>query len=168
MATLAAIFDRFTLTRSAAHTPAQVDTADDFLVRPFANEQLYCFVKAIDNSGVVREADPRAGRACWKVIGTGMVTTLALLCLMLPSVLGLLSGYQLQSLRDERRDLETKIARSELEESRLLSPEQLDRIAKARDYAAPAPGHMVYLDNRDVNGNRLAKNAEQSAAVAAQ
>ncbi|HTP88106.1 MAG TPA: hypothetical protein VMJ34_14220 [Bryobacteraceae bacterium] len=168
MATLAAIFDRLTLARSAAQTPARVDTADDFLVRPFANEHLYCFVKAIDNSGVVREADPRAGRACWKVIGTGMITTVVLLCLMLPSVLGLLAGYQLQSLRDERRDLETRIARAELEESRLLSPEQLDKIAKERDYAAPTPGHMVYLDNRDVSPNRLAKNAVSPATVAAQ
>ena len=162
MATLAAIFDRFTLARGAA------DTADDFLVRPMANENLYYFVKKIDNSGVVREADPRAGRACWKVIGTGVVTTLALLCLMLPSVLGLLAGYQLQTLRDERRALETKIAQAELEESRLLSPEQLDKVAKAHNYAEPATGRMVYLD-RDTSGNRLARNnADRSTTAAAQ
>ena len=80
------------------------ETADDFLVRPLANEILYCFVKKIDNSGVVREDDPRAGQACWKVIGAGVASTLALLVLMLPSVLGLLSGYQCQTLRDERQN----------------------------------------------------------------
>ena len=166
MATLAAIFDRLTLARSAVEVPARVrDTADDFLVRPIANENLYHFVKKIDNSGVVREDDPRAGRACWKVIGTGVVSTLALLCLMLPSVLGLLSGYQLQTLRDERQKLETAIAAAELEESRLLSPEQLDKVAKQHDYAAPAPGRMVFLDNKD--GSRLARNGERSVTVAA-
>jgi hypothetical protein len=164
MATLAAIFDRFTLARSAA--PAQVrDTANDFVVRPIANENLYYFVKKIDNSGVVREADPRAGRACWKVIGTGVASTLALLCMLLPSVLGLLSGYQLQALRDEQQKLETAISAAELEESRLLSPEQLEKVAKEHNYAAPAPGRMVFLDNRD--GNRLARNGNSSLTVAA-
>ena len=167
MATLAAIFDRFTLARGAAQAPARVrDTAEDFIVRPIANESLYYFVKKIDNSGVVREADPRAGRACLKAIGAGVVTTLALLCVMLPSVLGLLSGYQLQSLRDERQKLETAIATAELEESRLLSPEQLDKVAKERNYAAPAPGRMVYLDNKD--GNRLARNTDRWVTAAAQ
>ena len=165
MATLAAILDRFTFTRGAAQAPAKVAMADDFMVRPFANESLYCFVKKIDNSGVVREADPRVGRACWKVIGTGVVTTLVLLCTMLPSVLGLLSGYQLQNLKDERRRLEVSIAKAELEESRLLSPEQLDKVARAHNYAAPEPGRMVYLDNRDTTGNRLAQNTSQPAAV---
>lgn len=164
MATLAAILDRLTLPRAVAQAPVRVhETADDFLVRPLANENLYCFVKRIDNSGVVREADPRAGRACWKVIATGVVSTMALLCMMLPSVLGLLSGYQLQALRDERQKLETAISAAQLEESRMLSPEQLDKVAKERDYAAPAAGRMVLLDT----GNRLAKNTAPSVTVAA-
>jgi len=86
--------------------------------------------------------------------------------LMLPSVIGFLSGYQLQALRDEKQKLETAIAAAELEESRLLSPAELDRVAKARDYSAPAPGKMVYLDNRD--GNRFARNGEHSMTAAAQ
>ena len=154
MATLAAIFDRLTLARTAEQTPARTETADDFLVRPIANENLYIFTKKIDNSGVVREDDPRAGRACWKVIGTGVVSTLALLCLMLPSVLSLLAGYQLQTLRDERQALETKIAKTELEESRLLSPEQLDKIAHSA-----ATGHVRYP---------LSATAMREAAVAGQ
>jgi hypothetical protein len=166
MATLAAVFDRFTLSRRAAQAPARGrDTADLFLVRPVANENLYYFVKKIDNSGLVRAEDPRASRACWKAIGTSVVSTLALLCFMLPGVLGLLSGYQLQALRADRQKLETAIAAAQLEESRLLSPEQLDKVARARDYAAPARGQMVYLDSRD--GNRLAKNGDRSVTVAA-
>ena len=167
MATLATLLDRLTLPRGAAQAATQVrDTADDFLVRPLANESLYCFVKKIDNSGVVREDDPRAGRACWKVIGAGVASTLALLVLMLPSVLGLLSGYQLQTLRDERQKLQTAIAVEQLEESRLLSPGNLDKVAKERDYTAPAPGRMVFLDNRD--GSRLAQNAAHSLTAASQ
>jgi len=166
MATLAAIFDRLTLARNAVQAPARArDIADDFLVRPLANENLYHFTKKIDNSGVVREHDPRAGRACWKVIGTGVASAMVVLGLMLPSVIGFLSGYQLQTLRDEKQKLETAISATELEESRMLSPAQLDKVAKARDYAAPAPGRMVYLDNRD--GNRFARNGVRPTTVAA-
>ena len=164
MATLAAILDRLTLPRAVAQAPARVhEAADPFIVRPLANENLYCFVKKIDNSGVVREADPRAGRTCWKVIGTGVISTMVLLGLMLPSVLGLLSGYQVQALRDERQKLETAISAAELEESRLLSPEQLDRIARERNYTAPPAGRMIVLDT----SNRLAQNAAPATTVAA-
>ena len=42
-------------------------------------------------------------------------------------------------LVDERRSLE-------LQEAQLLSPERLERYAKERDLAAPAPNQMVRLD----------------------
>jgi hypothetical protein len=164
MATLATLFDKFTLARSAAPVPVR-DIEDDFRVRPFANEGLYYFVKAIDNSGVVRQDDPRARQACWKAIGAGVVTAMVLLCLTLPNVLGVLWGYQLQALRDERQTLETKIAAAKLDETRMLGPAQLDKVAQEHEFAAPAAGRMVYLDNRD--GSHLAKNVDGSATVAA-
>ena len=85
--------------------------------------------------------------------------------MMLPSVLGLLSGYQLQNPARRAAEAADGYFSGGTTESRLLSPENLDKIAKARDYSAPAAGRMVYLDNRD--GNRLARNGEPSATVAA-
>jgi len=162
MATLAGFFDRFPFARSAVQAPAMSRDTTGFLIRPIANEDIYHFVKRIDNTHVVRDADPRAGRACWKVIGTGVASTVALMVLLLPSVFSLLAGYQIQTLRSERQQLQIAIATAELEESRLLSPAALDKVARERNYVAPAPDRMVYLDgNRD--GSRLARNLGQAA-----
>ena len=161
MATLATFFDRFSLARTAVQAPPVSRDTTGFLIRPIANEDIYHFVKRIDNTRVVRDADPRAGRACWKVIGAGVASTVVLMVLLLPSVFSLLAGYQMQALRTERQKLQTAIATAELEESRLLSPEALDKVARERNYVAPAPDKMVYLDgNKD--GSRLARNLGQT------
>jgi len=164
MATLAAIFDRFPFARTAVQAPAVSRDTTGYLIRPIANEDIYHFVKRIDNSRVVRDADPRAGRACWKVIGTGLAGTVVLMILMLPSVFSLLAGYQLQALRSERQKLQTAIATQELQESRLLSPEALYKVATEKNYVAPTADKMVYLEgNRD--GSRLAQNLRQNAEL---
>ena len=157
MATLATIFDKLTLARTADRTPARAsETADDFVIRAVANEDVYFFIKQIDNSMVVREADPASGRACWNVIGAGVAATLVLMCIMAPSVYGLLAGYQLEALRHEKQQLETQRAALELQETRLLSPARLDELARSQQFVDPTPDRIVYLEGRD--GSRLAKN----------
>ena len=164
MATLAAFFDRFPFARTAVQTPPVSRDTTGFLIRPIANEDIYHFIKRIDNTRVVRDADPRAGRACWKVIGAGVASTVVLMVLLLPSVFSLLAGYQIQTLRSERQQLQVAIATAELQESRLLSPEALDKVARERNYLAPAPDKMVYLDgNKD--GSRLARNLGRTAEL---
>ena len=164
MATLAAIFDKFTLAWGAAPMPARTrETADDSLIRAIPNETIYHFVKRIDNSMVEREPDPGVGRTCWKVIGTGVAGTIVLVCLLLPSVYGLLAGYQLQTLRQEKRQLEISQAALTLEETRLLSPEELDKVARKEQFTNPAPGRLVYLESGD--GSRLARNNAAPAAA---
>jgi len=164
MATLAGFFDRFPFARTAVQALAVSRDTTGLLIRPIATEDIYHFVKRIDNTHVVRDTDPRAGRACWKVIGAGVASTVLLMVLMLPSVFSLLAGYQIQTLRNERQKLQAAIATAELQETRLLSPEALDKVAKERNYVAPAPDKMVYLDgNKD--GSRLARNLSQAAEL---
>ncbi len=165
MATLATIFDKLTLARSADPSPVRVrETADDFLIRAIANEDVYIFVKKIDNSMVVREADPAARRTCWKVIGAGVISTVALMCILAPSLYGLLAGYRLEALRHERQQLETSRAALELQETRLLSPERLDELARRQQFVDPSPDRIVYLEGKD--GSRLAKNTAPQATAA--
>ena len=38
-------------------------------IRPFADEDIYFFVKHIDNTAVIRAVDPASERASWKMIG---------------------------------------------------------------------------------------------------
>src|SRR5262245_8137014 len=81
--------DEFPPSNRAARVPA------------FANEDIYFFVKRIDNSRVVRQADPAAGGTCWKLIGSVVAAVVLLIGVLLPSAYGLLAGYRIQSLRLE-------------------------------------------------------------------
>src|SRR5579863_6765583 len=125
-------------------------------VRPFPNEDLYFFVKRIDNTRVVREADPEARKACWQLIGSVAAAVVLLIMVLMPSAYGLLFGYQVQSLRQERQRLVTEQSSLEVEESRLMSPARMEELAREQQFVDPAPQKVVYLDSR--NGGSLALN----------
>ena len=125
-------------------------------VRAFPNEDIYFFVKRIDNSRVVREADPQARKACWQLIGSLAVAVVLLILVLMPSAYGLLFGYQVQSLRQERQRLVTEQASLEVQESRLVSPARMEELAREQQFVDPAPQKVVYLDNHD--GGSLALN----------
>src|SRR5258708_26317133 len=74
-------------------------------VRAFANEDIYFFVKRIDNSRVVRQADPQAGGVCWKMIGSVGAAALLPIGVLLPSAYGVLAGYQIQSPKEGAKRL---------------------------------------------------------------
>ena len=86
MATLATILDRFTAAKSldqAAPRTRVLEHEDAFEVPAFPNEDVYFYIKRINNSQVLREADPAARRACWKLIGSSLV--IAALVIGLPA-----------------------------------------------------------------------------------
>src|SRR6266404_493481 len=120
MATLATAYSRF-FTNDAARGPASrasgsTRTNATAPLRAFANEDIHFFVKRIDNRRVVRQADPKAGGVCWRMIGSVGVAALLLIGVLLPSAYGLLAGYQIQSLREEAKRLATQQASLELQE----------------------------------------------------
>ena len=89
-------------------------------VRSFANDDIYFFVKRIDNAGVVRESDPEARGTCWKLIGSVVAAVVLLVAVLLPGAYSLLAGYQIQSLREEGQRLATEQASLELQEAQLI------------------------------------------------
>lgn len=115
-------------------------------VRSFANEDIYFFVKRIDNSGVVREADPRARGTCWKVAGSVVAAVVLLVGVLLPGAYSLLAGYQIQSLRQESQRLATEQASLELQEAQLVSPARMEELAKEQQFIDPPAQKVVYLD----------------------
>jgi hypothetical protein len=152
MATLANIFNNFI----GAGTIADAETAaasrelsDDFKLRALPNEDVYFFIKRIDNSRVVRQADPRARARSWSVVGGGCVATLLLIGFLLPSAYGLMAGYQLSQLEQENRKLVTERAHLEFEEARLVSAERLQELAAVQQFIDPAPERTVYLTPKD-------------------
>jgi hypothetical protein len=115
-------------------------------VPAFANDDIYFHVKRIDNSGVVRTADPQARGTCWKLIGSAGAAVVLLVGVLLPSAYGLLAGYQIQSLRHEGERLAAQQASLELEETRLLSPQRMEELARMQQFIDPPSTQVVYLD----------------------
>lgn len=153
MATLPAFLRRMEAPAraEAAPRPAPAPTRaerDPFFLRPLPHEDVFFYCKKIDNSRLVREADPQARGACWSAIGAACVAVLLLAILLAPSVAGTLAGYKLESLRAEERRLRTEQRVLDLQEAGLLSPDRLEKLAKSRNLVTPVPGQLVHLDGK--------------------
>jgi hypothetical protein len=153
MASIATVYNRlfqkgieFGEETSRVRATPRVD--DSARVRAFANEDIYFWVKRIDNSRVVRRADPAASGMCWKLIGSAVAAAVMLIAVLLPSAYGLLAGYQIQSLHEEGQRLTNQLSSLELEEAKLLSPARLEELARLQQFIDPAPQKLIYLDER--------------------
>jgi len=162
MATIATVLNRFfekSLERSGTATSV-VDAS--VRVRAFANEDIYFYVKRIDNSRVVQEADPAARGTCWKLIGSVVAAAVLLSGLLLPSAYGSLAGFTIQSLRQEGQRLATEKDSLELEEATLVSPSRMQELARQQQFIDPAPQKVVYLDGV---GAQVAKNSQSTPEI---
>jgi cell division protein FtsL len=149
MATLATIFDRLFAARACDAAAPRVRADEDLCtLRSFPNEDVYFYVKRIDNTQVVPESDPVAGRTCWRVIASCVAVVVLLVAVFLPSLYTLVSGYKIESLRQERQRLELEAAALQLDETRLLSPSRLEELAKKQQFIDPAPQKVMYLDGK--------------------
>ena len=149
MATLPAFLRRVEPPRrsKAAARPAPLRAErDPFQLRPLPFEDVFLYCKKIDNTRLVREADPQARGACWSAIGTACAAVLLLAILLAPSVAGTLAGYKLESLRAEERRLETEQRVLDLQEAGLLRPDRLERLAKSQNMVTPASSQVVHLE----------------------
>src|SRR5579871_5489650 len=134
MATLATILDRFITAKGLEQAPPRtrvLEDEDPFVVPAFPNEDVYFYLKRIDNSQVLREADPAARRACWKIIGSSLMIALWVIALFLPGLYGLVAGYRLEALRQEKQRLLLDRSTLEYQESKLLDPARLEELATA-------------------------------------
>jgi hypothetical protein len=145
MATLATRLDRYAADFGDARRGVLANE-DPYGVPAFPNEDVFLYVKHIDNSRVLREADPAARKIAWRMIGSSLAFALIVIALLLPSVNRLMAGYKMEALRQERQRLELDRAALELSESKLLSPANLERLAKIQRFVDPAPEAVIYLE----------------------
>lgn len=151
MATLPAFLRRMEPPRrtGTASRPAPLRMErDQFHLRPLPYEDVFFYCKKIDNSRLVREADPQARGACWSAIGAACVAVLLLAVLLAPSVAGTLAGYKLESLRAQERRLLTEQRVLDLQEAALLRPDRLEKLAKSQNLVTPVSGQVVHLDSK--------------------
>jgi hypothetical protein len=151
VATLATMYNRLFLRGFEQAAKARTDNmrgpGGGTALRSFANEDIYFFVKRIDNTRVVREADPQARGTCWKLIGSVVSAVVLLIFVLLPSAYGLLAGYQIQTLRQDGERLTTERASLELAEAKLLSPARMEELARIQQFIDPPAQKVVYLEN---------------------
>ena len=132
-------------------------------LRAYANEDVYFFVKHIDNRRLVRQADPHARHVCWRMIGSVGLAAGLMIGVLLPGAYTLMAGYQIQSLRQESARLSAESASLELREVQLLSPARMEELARQQQFIDPEPQKVVYLESQD--GSSVAMNHGQSTAV---
>src|SRR3974390_1365538 len=101
----------------------QVDHACTLRALPQEDVFLYC--KKIDNSRLVREPDPKAGGACWSLIGAACLAALLLTPVGTVKVSTTMNGYKHEELRAEERRVLDEGGAIDLQEAELLSPERL-------------------------------------------
>jgi hypothetical protein len=147
MATIGSRFGRFL--GQDKESPAGAVPARDAAtrLRPFPNEDIYFFVKHIDNSSVVRQADPERDRANWRMIGAAALAAALVVAVLMPEGYGLLAGYRLRRLEAEHKRLLQAREVLWMEESSVLTPQRMLELAKQQQFVDPPAERVVYLDN---------------------
>jgi len=147
MATLATFFRRSDAIAvradKRAHVRAQVDP---YALRALPNDDVYFYSKRIDNSRVVRQADPGAKGECWSAVGAAGVLLMLGASIIAPHVGSVLAGYKLEALKQERQSLIDQKRDLEVKEAGLLSPARLNDLARLRSLSSPASDQVIHLD----------------------
>ena len=160
MATLANIINNFIGAGSVADAaPRSVtwETSEECKLRALPNEDVYLFSKRIDNSRVIRQADPTARARDWKFVGGASFRGHGPYGDAPASAYGLMAGYQLSQLQIENQKLHTERARLEVRSS----PAQRRAPAGTREDAGlhrSGPERTVYLEPK--NDKSLAMNRQ--------
>lgn len=152
MATQANSYDGFETAEGLNAAPPRRERTDPYRLRALPNEDIYFSWKTFDNSGVVRLADPVAGKRCWHRVALTTAVTLVLGAFIWPALDGIQSGYQIEKLRLEQERLTAQNISLEVDEARLTSPERLQQLAPGLEFSDPAPGQVVFL-NPDPDGS---------------
>jgi len=150
MASFATIVNRFVGVGELADVrPAVWTRAEGCRLRPIANEDVYLFVKRVDNSAVVRAADPMARRARSRTVMTGLAAAMLVIAGLVPTAYNTMAGFNLQSLHQEQIKLKQQNALLDTEEAKLLSPAHLEKLAKSLKMSEPAPQQVQFLASKN-------------------
>jgi hypothetical protein len=147
MATRAEIFRRTGAPAEPAVGEAWTSGPDAYRLRPLPAEDVYFYVKKIDNSRVVREGDPDARKRAWQAGAKGLAVAGLLILLLIPKALGMVAGYQIHQLAATHERLAAEKAAIEVEDARLRSPDRLEQLARQMHLVNPDPRQVVVLNS---------------------
>jgi hypothetical protein len=144
MATLATILRRFDFT--AAEPRRRTAVRPRRALRALPNEDIYLYVKTIDNSRLVREDDPRARGECWSTIAAVSALAAVLITSFAPNVANIRVGYQIQALKGEQQRLLEDRSGLEVEVAKLVGAEHLVELAGSQGMDKPKAGQVSQLN----------------------
>jgi len=147
MATLPNAFYRHEAPRPA-RPEAVPDHAASCALRALPHDDVFFFCKKIDNSRLVREQDPKAGGACWHVIGAACLAVVSVAVVSAPKVTTTMEGYKLEALRSEEQRLLDERRAHDLQEAQLLSPERLEKLARGQNLVTPGNNQVYHLETK--------------------
>lgn len=172
MATLAqtfnrqAIAERYSTARAGAGAIGAAVAQDGACaLRALPNDSIYFYSKKIDNSRIVRQADPNARGECWGAVGAAGVLLMIGASIIAPHVGSVLAGYKLEALKQERQTLLDQKRTLDVREAALLSPERLNDLARVHSLGSPGAAQIIHLDTSASEGS-FARN--HPPAVSAQ
>jgi hypothetical protein len=131
----------------------QAQAADAYMLRALPNDGIYFYSKKIDNSRIVRQADPAARGECWSAVGAAGVLLMLGASIIAPHVGSVLAGYKLEALKQEQQTLVDQKRALEVKEAGLLSPERLNDLAALRKLGSPAIDQVIHLDTQAAEGS---------------
>lgn len=129
----------------AQYQPRVMEAVDPYKLRALPNDDVYFFVKRIDNSRVVRQADPSSKGQCMSAIGATCVLAVLAGSVMAPKLGSVLAGYKIQQLKQEKATLYEEKRALEVEEATLMSPARLDELARKQKLDRPISGQVLHL-----------------------
>ena len=149
MASFATFVNRFVGVGELADAPPAVWTrAESPRLRPIANEDVYLFVKRIDNSTVERAIDPAARRARSHSVLVGFAAAVLVIAGLVPVAYNTLAGFTLQNLRQDQEQLKQQRTALEASEASLLSYDRLEKLAVSLGMVDPVPQQVQFLEGK--------------------
>jgi hypothetical protein len=149
MASFATFVNRFVGVSEFADAPAAVWTRTESpRLRPIANEDVYLFVKRIDNTTVERAADPAARRARSHSVLAGFAAAVLVIAGLVPVAYNTLAGFTVQKLRQDQEQLKQERIALDASEANLLSYDRLEKLAISLKMVDPVPEQVQFLEGK--------------------
>lgn len=142
MSGLEALQDWFAAGREAAAAAGRRAECDGRL-RALPREEIFLYVKPIDNSPVPCVAHRGEVMAWLATAAVVVLGALALMAALLPTASNLTLSHRLEGLKQERAELLNELRDLRSQEASLRSAEQLEQYAGER-FVAPAPKALVF------------------------
>jgi hypothetical protein len=136
---------------------------DNFQLRAFPNDDVFWPCKEIDNSRLVRMADPAAKGQCWSSIAATCALAVIIATANAPRLLTRLDGYELQKLKAERATLLEEKKLLAIEKAKVLNPVNMGELAARQKLLSPVNGQVVHLQPKDGGVASIVKPSPSTA-----